>query len=82
MPNTRRYQELRKCFAGLDPASVHTSMVQTLKKTRNLAPLGALINELPSSLHSAVLSSRLRKQDHTRLVEAMETPISKAAAWA
>ena len=81
VPNTRRYQELRERFAELDPASVHTSMVRTLKKTRDLAPLDELINELPSSLRSAVLSSRLRKQDHTRLVESMKTPISKAAVW-
>ena len=82
VPNTRRYQELRKRFAKLDPAAVHTSMVRTLKKTRSLAPLHALVDELPHSLRSAVLSSRLRKQDHTRLVESMKTPISKAAAWA
>ena len=82
MPNTRRYQELRKRFAKLDPSAVHASMVRTLKKTRDLAPLSALVDELPGSLHSAVLSSRLRKQDHTRLVESMETPISKAVVWA
>ncbi len=82
VPNTLRYQELRKRFAKIEPAAAHISMVRTLKKTRNLAPLGALIDELPSSLHSAVLSSRLRKQDHKRLVEAVKTPICKAVAWA
>ncbi len=82
VPNTRRYQELRRRFAELDPTSVHTSMIQILRETRDLAPLAALINELPKSLRSAVLSLRLRKQDHTRLVESMKTPISEAAVWA
>ena len=82
VPNTRHYQELSKCFAELDPTSVHASMVRTLKRTRDLASLDALIKELPSSLHSAVLSLRMRRQDHARLVESMEIPITKAAGWA
>lgn len=82
VPNTRRYRELSNCFAELDPTSVHASMVRTLRRTRDLASLDALIKELPSSLHSAVLSLRMRRQDHARLVKSMEIPISKAARWA
>ena len=81
VPNTRRYWELRRCFAKLEPARVHASMVKTLKKTRNLVSLGVLIDELPASLRSAVLSLRLRKQDHARLAESMLTSISNAVTW-
>ena len=81
VPNTRRYRELRKRFTELDPADVHDKMVETLKETRTLVPLYELIKKLPSSLHSAVLSSRLRKRDHTRLVESMQTSISEAITW-
>ncbi len=82
VPNTRRYRELRECFSELDPASVQKSMIRTLKKTRNLALLGKIIDELPSSLHSAVLSLRLRKHDQSRLVMSMQTPIGEAIKWA
>jgi len=79
--NVHRYRELRKRFAELDPVSVHASMVRTLKKTRSLAPLGALINKLPPSLHSTVLSVRPSRRDHDRLVESMQESISKAITW-
>ncbi len=82
VPNTRRYRKLRECFSELDPASVQKSMIRTLKKTRNLALLGKIIDELPSSLHSAVLSLRLRKHDQSRLVMSMQTPIGEAIKWA
>ncbi len=82
VPNTRRYRELRKYFVALDPASVQASMVRTLKKTRSLVPLGSFADELPSSLYAAVLSLRLGKQDQTRLVKSMQTPISEVITWA
>lgn len=83
VPNTRRYQELRMRFARLDdPVSVHASMVRILKKTRTLKQLHARIDQLPTSLHSAVLSLRLTERDLTRLVETMQTSISKAITWA
>lgn len=82
VPNTRQYQEYRSRFIKLDPEAAHLSMVRTLKRTRNLEPLATLIDELPSSLHSAALSARLRRQDHHRLVSAMKTPLNQAMMWA
>ncbi|MCY4224545.1 MAG: sce7726 family protein [Bacteroidetes bacterium] len=82
VPNTRKYQVLRTCFIDLDPVNVHDSMVRTLLKTRCLKPLDSLIKRLPSSLHSVVLSMRLRKKDYSQLVESMQTSISKAITWA
>ncbi len=82
VPNTRRYQALRSYVTNLHPVKVHDCMVKTLTQTRSLKSLDSLIKQLPSSLHSAVLSLRLRKQDHIRLVESMETSVSKAITWA
>jgi len=81
VPNTLRYHALRSCFTNLDPGNVHDSMVKTLRKTRCLKPLDYFIEKLPNCLHSAVLSLRLKKQDHIRLVESMEISISKVITW-
>ena len=81
VPNTQRYHEFRTRFTRLEPCDAHIAMVRTLKKTRNLASLAALIDELPSSLHAAALSARFRKRDHQRLVSTMKTPISEAMKW-
>lgn len=82
VPNTQQYQEIRARFTKLTSCDAHIGMVKTLKKTRNLSPLAALINELPRSLHAAALSARFRKQDHQRLVGTMNTPINEALMWA
>lgn len=82
VPNTRLHRAMRECFAQLEPAEVHRQMVQTLKRTRNLAPLANLIDQLPASLQPAALSIQVRLSDHERLLEAVRTPLSKALAWA
>jgi hypothetical protein len=82
VPNTKLHAVMRELFAQLDPAAVHLAMVQTLKKTRNLAPLADLIYQLPSSLQPAALAIQVRRADHERLVRAVETPIDQAMAWA
>lgn len=81
VPNTLRYQALRSCFTNLDPVRVHDHMVRTLKQTRCLKSRESLLKQLPSCLHSAVLSLRLRQQDYTRLVESLKTSISTAITW-
>ena len=50
MPNTMMHSAMRKCFASLEPTTVHDHMVQTLKRTRNLSPISCLIDQLPTSL--------------------------------
>ena len=81
VPNTQRHGAMRELFAELDPATLHREMVRTLKRTRNLAPLSDLIDQLPESLHAAALSVPVRRSDHGRLVEAVATPLNAAMTW-
>lgn len=82
VPNTQRHAAMRALFAQLDPTAAHNAMVSTLKATRNLAPLGDLVDHLPRSLHAAALSIQVRRADHGRIVEAISTPLCAAKAWA
>lgn len=82
VPNTKLRLKLGELFAQLHPADVHREMVRTLKRSRDLAPLGQLVNQLPPSLHAASLSIPLRKADHIKLVNALNTELSEAVNWA
>lgn len=82
VPNTKLHAAMRECFRRLDPRDVHVAMVKTLRRTRDLAPLTELVERLPQSLHAAALSIRVRRCDHERLVEAVETPLGAAMNWA
>ena len=81
VPNTQRYAAYRGLFARLPSEIAHREMVSTLKKTRDLMPLKSLLSELPESLHSISISSRIRKKDHQRLIDAIQTPIYKLECW-
>jgi hypothetical protein len=81
VPNTLLYGAMRERFALLDPTETHLLMVQTLKRTRNLASLETLVDRLPESLQPAALSYQVRPADHDRLVGAVRTPIEQAMAW-
>lgn len=82
LPNTLRHAAMRELFENLDPTAVHVAMLKTLKRTRDLAPLSSLVDQLPRSLHAAALSIQVRRTDHERIVEAVSTPLSDAMAWA
>ncbi|RUY93914.1 MULTISPECIES: sce7726 family protein [unclassified Mesorhizobium] len=82
VPNTQRHGVMRDLFAKLEPAPLHSEMVSTLKRTRSLASLSDLVDQLPASLHAAALSVPVRRSDHGRLVEAVATPLDAAMAWA
>jgi hypothetical protein len=82
VPNTMIHAAMRDCFVRLDPAELHHRMVTTLKRTRNLAPLSALVDRLPISLQPAALSIQVRRLDHERVVEAVRTPLQAAMRWA
>ncbi|CCF22247.1 conserved protein of unknown function; Putative Phage P4 cII-like protein (fragment) (plasmid) [Pseudorhizobium banfieldiae] len=82
VPNTQRHAAMRAVFTELDPTAVHEAMVTTLKGTRDLAPLGELVDHLPRSLHAAALSIQIRRADHCRIVEAVSTPLCAAKVWA
>ncbi|WP_454758520.1 sce7726 family protein [Caulobacter segnis] len=81
VPNTQLHGVLRERFEALDPAEVHREMVATLKRTRNLAPLNALVDRLPASLQAAALSIQVRRGDHDRLVRAVSAPFEEALTW-
>ncbi len=81
VPNTQRHASLRELFADLDPKSLHFEMVRTLKQTRDLAPLGDLVRDMPTSLQAAALSIPVGRTYHSRLVAAVGTPMSAAMAW-
>lgn len=81
IPNTQRHALLRELFGALEPAALHAQMVRTLKRTRNLAPLGDLVDQLPESLQAAALSIPVRRAEHGRLVEAVGTTLGEAMAW-
>jgi len=81
VPNTQRHAALRALFGNVDPATLHFEMVRTLKRTRNLAPLGDLVRELPQSLQAAALSIPVRRTDRGRLVDAVGTPLRVAMGW-
>lgn len=82
VPNTQRHAVMRALFAELDPTAVHNATVTILKRTRDLAPLRNLVENLPRSLHAAALSIQVRRADHFRIVEAVSTPLDAAMAWA
>ncbi len=82
VPNTILHASLRARFERLKPEDVHCAMVKILKRSRDLAPLGKLIDQLPSSLQPAALSIQVRRADHDRLVDAARTPLDAAMAWA
>jgi hypothetical protein len=81
VPNTQRHASMRALFADLEPIALHSALVRTLKRTRNLAPLGDLVYRLPPSLHAAALSVPVRRGDHERLVRTVATPLEVAMAW-
>jgi hypothetical protein len=82
VPNTVLHAVLRQEFAKLAPVQAHEEMVKVLKRTRNLMPLNALVNQLPLSLQTAALSIPLRKADHERLVTAVNSSLQDAMGWA
>jgi hypothetical protein len=82
VPNTLLHGAMRDIFGQLQPMEVHKAMVETLKQSRNLAPLGSLVDRLPDSLHAAALSVDIRRADHDRLVGAVSMPLGIAMRWA
>lgn len=81
VPNTLKHAAMRDLFANLDPVALHVAMVHTLKRTRNLAPLADLVAGLPRSLQAAALSITVRRSDHSKLIDAVATPLRTAMTW-
>lgn len=81
VPNTLVRDELRNRFARLRAEDAHSAMLSVLKRTRNLQRLSNLIDSLPVSLQAIALSVPLRKADHVRVVDAVNTPLKFALTW-
>lgn len=81
VPNTKKHAAMRDLFVDLDPIVLHAEMVRTLKRTRDLAPLGEFIDRLPKSLQAAALSVSVPRSDHPRVVNAIATPLCAAMTW-
>jgi hypothetical protein len=81
VPNIAMRAELRTRFALLGPKEVHLGMVSVLKKTRNLLPLAQLVKDLPLSLAPSALTVAIKRSDHRRLVEALNTRLEDALGW-
>tara|TARA_R110002074_G_scaffold228259_2_gene399945 strand:+ start:151267 stop:152172 length:906 start_codon:yes stop_codon:yes gene_type:complete len=81
VPNTLLHETLKNEFIKLDPVDIHSAMLKVLKKTRSSQPLELLLNSLPKSLSTVVLSSKIRKKDHHRLIETMDITVNKAISW-
>lgn len=81
VPNTRLYAELKVRFSQVEPGAAHEAMVRVLKKTRSLARLSDLVDQLPPSLYALALTTRLSRQEGERLVGAMAVPAEHAVTW-
>jgi hypothetical protein len=81
VPNTLLRTELKSRFKNLDPRSLHLEMVRLLKRTRDLAPLSGLLNNLPPSLHAAALTLQINRSSETRLIGAVNTRFREAILW-
>ena len=82
VPNTQLHAVMRAAFTEQEPSSVHGAMVAILKQTRSLAPLSKLVERLPPSLHAAALSIQVERGEHSRIIEAVSTPLADAMGWA
>ncbi|MBP2161282.1 MULTISPECIES: sce7726 family protein [Asticcacaulis] len=81
VPNTQRHSVMKECFRAISPEDVHTAMVRTLKRTRNLAPLSEMVDKLPQSLHATALSVTLHRDHRSRLMTALATSLDEVAVW-
>ena len=81
MPNTLIYEAAKKLFISQNKSDIHEKMVNVLKVSRNSINLTELLNNLPKSLQPLILTTSIRKKDHSRLLSAINTPIVEALKW-
>ncbi len=81
VPNTKIYYALKMLFKELSPQIAHEQMVKILGKTRNQSQLSPFLNRLPDSIIATALSTRISKQDHGRLLSALDTPLHIIFGW-
>jgi hypothetical protein len=81
VPNTQIFTALKRDFSKLDPAAVHSAMVRVLRKSRSQIGMSWFIKNMPKSLHTAALTTSLRKSDQVALLGAMNVKIAEALTW-
>jgi len=82
VPNTQRYGVIRNLFEQQDPATLHASTVNVLRRSRSQLALQDFLSNLPSALQAAALSTPIRRADQQRYVAAVETPFFETEQWA
>lgn len=82
VPNTLRYHAYLEVFRSIPSAQAHCAMVKVLKKTRALTHLAPFIQELPISLQSIALSTKMSKVEFNNLVSVLRAPLLEAKGWA
>ena len=82
VPNTQRYQAYLRKFQDIAPEEAHRLMVKVLKKTRKLTHLAPVVENLPVSLQSVALSTRLSRVEFEKLFQALDVPVNEAREWA
>ena len=81
VPNTVRYDTFEDMFRKLKPSTAHREMVEVLKRTRSLSALGDVVDAVPPSLQMAMLTTKFKRRDRERLMQALHTPVTEALAW-
>lgn len=82
VPNTQLRSAMRERFALISAEDAHLHMVRVLKQSRTLRGLAAFVEQLPPSLQPAALSIQIRPLEQRRIIEAVNTPLERAIAWA
>lgn len=82
VPNTQRYQAYLKVFRTIPSTQAHCAMVKVLKKTRTLTHLAPFIQDLPASLQSVALSTKISNIEFGNLIEVLRVPLAEAKGWA
>ncbi|MCB2156808.1 sce7726 family protein [bacterium] len=77
LPNTRIRSALAEAFTDIEPIELHRAVVSVMRKTRSSESLREVLSRLPRSLHAFALSVRMRRQDKTRLLQAMKLPLKE-----
>ncbi|NIY71828.1 sce7726 family protein [Marivivens donghaensis] len=81
VPNGRMRTELMSIFACLDSQELQGALVDTLKRSRTLAPLEPLLRELPVSLKPAAIKHKISKSQWTNLQLGISSTMFDAQSW-
>ncbi len=82
VPNTQRYRAYFEIFRRIPPEDAHYAMVKVLKKTRTLTHLAPYIHDLPVSVQSVALSTKISKVEFSKLIEVLGMSLGEAKGWA